>query len=48
MFDWSIKMYNDFGPAVPVMFGDLASVPIIRDRKGVRDDFASNDGTGLR
>jgi len=47
MFDWSIKMYNDFGPAVPVMFGDLASVPIIRDRKGVRDDFANNDGTGL-
>lgn len=47
MFDWSIKMYNDFGPAVPLMFGDLGSVPIIRDRKGVRDDFANNDGTGL-
>ena len=47
MFDWSIKMYNYFGPAAPVLFGDLASVPIIRDKKG-DDFFANNDGTGLR
>ena len=48
MVDWSIKMYQDFGDAIPKMFGDLDSVPIIRDRKGVLKNFTDHDGTGLR
>ena len=47
MVDWSIKMYDKFGDAIPTMFGDLDSVPILRERKGVRDNTANNDGTGL-
>ena len=48
MVDWSMKMYQDFGDAIPTMFGDLDSVPIIRDRKGVLKNFTDHDGTGLR
>ena len=48
MVDWSLKMFDSFGDDIPSMFGASSSIPIIRERKGVRDDVPDNDGTGLR
>ena len=46
--DWSLKMFDSFGDDIPSMFGASSSIPIIRERKGARDDVTDNDGTGLR